>query len=151
MKYLFVIIGLFTLLALESCERDDICTSEAKTPRLVIRFLDNEQPDIIKSVDSLTVWTPGKENLYNMQKVDSIFLPLNPDTSNLHYILQSGSQTDTVFLQYKPQEKYISRSCGFIYTFLIQAETHTAAWIKNIEISKPQLIDNEQTNIKIYH
>ena len=152
MKYVYVISGIFTAMLLFSCERDDICTTEIKTPRLVISFYDNEQPDMIKNVDTLSVWAPGKEKLYDRQKVDSILLPLNPATTGLQYILQSGNKTDTLYLQYHPQEKYISRSCGFIYTFLLQEGTHTStSWIKNTDISTPQPIDNEQTHLKIYH
>ncbi len=56
MKKIKVLI-LFITIALISCERDDICAeTTATTPRLLIEFYDNSEPDDLKSASRLTIY-----------------------------------------------------------------------------------------------
>ena len=73
-KYIFHIFIL--LVAFSSCEKDDICL-EATTPMLVIRFYDINNPENVKSVNSLTVWAINKDSIYENKAIDSIVIPLN--------------------------------------------------------------------------
>ena len=151
-RFKLYIFTAFILSLFSGCEVDDICTSEVKTPRLVIHFYDSENSSISKKVDTLSVWAINKEKLYDKQSLDSINLPLNPQSSTLSYILKNGSICDTLKIEYTPHEKFISRSCGYIFNFTINDNTNTTEyWINDFEITTAELIEYEQTNIKIYH
>ena len=148
-KYLILIILL--TISIPGCEKDDICLEET-TPDLIIRFYDFENRTAYKQVTNLTVWAIDKDSIYTNQALDSIYIPLDINSNNTFYNLQSGSNVDEITFAYNRSDVYVSRSCGYktIYENL-QIENNTSNWIKEIEINNTTVDNDTIAQITIFH
>ncbi len=154
MKYVKIIFLTFIVLTFLSCEVDDICTESLGSPKLIIRFYDNAQPNITKEVSHLYVWAEDKDSLYRDVATDSIALPLNTHSDTTTYLLSSNAVIDTLYLFYDRKEVYVSRSCGLKFNFELTDATHLSSyWSDDFStVSTPQSIEDESAaHIKIYH
>ncbi|MEN8185912.1 MAG: DUF6452 family protein [Bacteroidota bacterium] len=152
---------------LVSCEKDDICLEE-NTPKLIIRFYDNENPALFKNVSNLAIRIEGLEGFYVNEGIstttDSIAVPLEvvKDFTKIELILNGADEdadndnSDFIDVNYNRTDEFISRSCGFktIYnTVEFQLNPDTEEWIKIITpVESPQNITNEKNrHVKIFH
>ncbi len=163
-KYLTFLLVLLTLM---SCERDDICLEDI-TPKLIIRFYNDDIPSEIKSVINLKVTIEGVDGDYSNETItiltDSIAIPLQVAENKTSFILTlQGDETegiednlDTITIVYSQEDIYISRSCGYKTVF---NETNGSLvddgdnWIKDIETANDsqEIIDENAAHVKIYH
>lgn len=167
MKKYLLIISLLTLLLsiFWSCEKDEICLEET-TPRLIIRFYDNEDPEEFKPVSNLNVQIEGIEGDYFESNIstDSIAIPIKVTDDITKFKLtinkddgdDTNDDTDVFDLNYTREEIFVSRSCGYKTIFHdaeITLETDNDNWIKKIEtINNPQEITNQKSkHVKIFH
>ncbi len=135
-----------------SCQKDDFCIDPI-TPNLVIRFYDDAEPDDYKSVFNLTVWADGKDTLenYNNVSTDSLAIQLDPSEDFTIYHLSADGIEDQITINYLRNEVFVSRSCGYKYTFTELNLTNVSNnWILNTEITN-QTVENETEHIKILH
>jgi hypothetical protein len=155
------------LVLFSACEKDDFCLENPVTPRLVIRFYDNINRDIVKRVDRLSVSIEGeteKEKIFSEFNTDSIAIPLNPTD------FLSGEKTATTYIfrtedgnasekeakltiEYIPERDYVSRSCGFRIIFNDVEMTATeSAWIDEIDTENLTTVDNQNAaHVQIFH
>lgn len=149
------------------CERDEICLEDI-TPKLIIRFHNNNIPEEVKSVLNLNVQIQGIEGDYTNETIkvltDSISLPLIVTENKTTFILtlpadeSAGTKEniDTISLVYTQQDIFVSRSCGY-KTIFNDVEgalvTDDNNWIKAIEaqVDPLQIIDEKKAHVKIYH
>lgn len=149
------------------CERDEICLEDI-TPKLIIRFHNNNIPEEVKSVLNLKVEIEGIDGEYTNETIkvltDSISLPLIVTENKTTFILtlpgdaSAGTEDniDTISLVYTQQDIFVSRSCGY-KTIFNDVEgslvTDDDNWIKAIEaLADPlQIIDENTAHVKIYH
>jgi hypothetical protein len=139
---------------LTGCEVDDICTADIHTPRLSVGLYDTNNPNTYKEVDHLYVWAAGKDSIYKDKKTDKLLLPLDLNQTQTTYFLSVASVVDTLVIIHENNEVFVSRSCGYMYNFTLNASpTLTHNWTMSSEtINTPQFIENEQdTHFKIYH
>lgn len=147
-KYILSIIVIITLIT--SCEKDDICI-DSVTPKLVIRFYDNDNPTEYKSRTELYVWAEGRDTIYDDVSTDSIALPLNPAEDFTIYHLSSDDLEDIITINYTREDVFVSRSCGYEYNFNDLTLTDVSSnWIISTEITN-QTVENETEHIKILH
>lgn len=147
-KTIFPLLSI-VLLAI-SCQKDDICI-EPVTPKLVIRFYDDEEPTEYKSVENLTVWADGYANLYNEATTDSIAIPLNLAEDFTVFHLKSDTSEDEITINYTRNEVFVSRSCGYKYDFKeLNLSNISNNWIIGTEVTN-STVDNETEHIKIIH
>ncbi len=152
MKNSLIIFGFIFLLF--SCEKDDFCTSDVKTPKLILKFKDSQDTLKFKKTKSLYVWAEGKDTLYNKVIVDSIILPLNPLTNETVYNLSENNSVDKLKINYSIKEEFISRSCGYrlIYNDVSLSVLPTKLWINTISKSKIKIINKqEDAQITVYY
>lgn len=155
------------LLTLISCERDDICLEDI-TPKLIIRFYNDDLPNEVKSVINLKVNIEGIDGDYTNETItiltDSIAIPLQVAENRTNFILtiqgdeEEGIEDnlDTITIDYNQEDIFVSRSCGYKTVFnetngeLVDDDDN---WIKNIEtVNDPQdIIDEKAAHVKIYH
>lgn len=118
-----------------SCERDDICAeSTPTTPRLIIDFIDANNPDNNKNVFGFVAAGVGNDFVladFNIVTTNDAILPLRTDDNTTQYILikeasvndndtpddtsddfYDGNQ-DVITINYSREEVYVSRACGF--------------------------------------
>lgn len=159
-------IGLFLFSA---CEKDDFCLDNPVTPRLIIRFYDNINRDIVKRVDRLSISIEGeteKEAIFTQVNTDSIAIPLDPtdflsnNTTSTTYIFRTEDENvddsdkeAKLTIEYIPERDYVSRSCGFRIIFndvLITSEE--TAWIEEIDTENLTTVDNQNAaHVQIFH
>ncbi|CAM1341244.1 DUF6452 family protein [Tenacibaculum aestuarii] len=154
-------IALFILLAgLSSCEKDDFCTQNPVTPNLVLRFYDKDNTNDLKNAEHLSVISEGKtDSLFTNRTTDSIAIPLNSLSQKTVYTLKmndvdgnvANNQTATLTIEYKPEEDYVSRSCGFRIIFENVTLDHTG-WIDSLSTKEIPLIDNQaSSHVQVFH
>jgi hypothetical protein len=158
---------LIFLLANISCEKDEICLEEI-TPKLILRFYDQNDPDEFKSVQNLKVNIEGIEGDYIDTSIssltDSIAIPIKVSANMTRFILTlpgDDSQgieenRDTLTLIYLQEDIFVSRSCGYKTVFHEGEAALTEDgdnWIKLLEQkSDPlEITDENRAHVKIYH
>lgn len=160
-----------------SCQRDDICPEATPTtPRLVIRFVDIQQPDEAKAVNALSVQEATRDTRVQLNEagetvatIDSISIPLNPSTMSVNYTFTRNTDVteeqmndatpedpDSIGFSYTPDDVYINRACGFKSNYIdLQVDFDfnlgDENWIKNIEIVESNIIDEFVTHVIIFH
>ena len=168
MKKVFkILVVVQVLLTLVSCERDEICLEDI-TPKLIIRFYNDNLPNEVKSVINLKVNIEGIDGDYTNETItivtDSIAIPLQVAENRTKFILtiqgdeSEGTEDnlDTITIGYNQEDIFVSRSCGYKTIFnetngeLVDDDDN---WIKNIEtVNDPQdIIDENAAHVKIYH
>ena len=169
-KILTTLVPLLALLILPGCERDDICPRESPTtPQLIIRFYNTLEPDEPKSVTRLKVIAQNEDvsetvPRLNRITVDSIAIPLRSFDTETTFIFidesaddEDGAETgnpDFISFTYTPQEVFISRGCGYSINYLglnYTLSDDTNNWISNVLIETPNVINQNQAHVKIFH
>ena len=152
--YLFAI----AIYGLVSCEPDDICLAETPgTPKLIIVFYDNAQPDTKKEVSNLQITGVGLDTAYHNSTTDSIAIPLKAnETSTAYSFIKTENDVafeESVTFKYESYNIFISRACGYKKSFInVSAErSNNAVWIEKIEIITDTISDIKNTHVKILH
>lgn len=148
------ILGIFLVTLVTNCEVDDICTETVLTPKLIVKFYDNDTLTLAKKVTGIYVWAEGKDSLYENATADSLLLPLNNATNSTKYLLSIGNQIDTLIVNYDKEDIFVSRSCGYKTHFSIPANPSiTQHWMTGISIIEtPQPVVNQnKAHVKIHH
>jgi hypothetical protein len=178
MKKLLLLLFVLTL-SFSGCEKDDICDANTPTtPRLVITFYDISNSSVLKNVTNLKVVGTGmtdgivfnpsatEESKY-LANGNTISIPLktNEDTTSFSFILNSGNPNpalvneDIIKFDYTRENLFVSRACGFKNLFTLDPTnpfTHTDAavadqkWIKYISVEKSNIVNENETHIKIF-
>ena len=155
------------ILAVASCEKDDICV-EGDTPLLVLEFYNINDTSALKNVPTLRVVGVGQNvtvsTVTDRTALNTISIPLKTDVDVTSFIMisasasaEDGSETgniDTVNFSYKRLEDFLSRGCGFVVNYdSLQANVSadTNNWIKDIEIIRSQVINSDSTHVKIFY
>lgn len=174
-----LIIFLISVLLIQSCEKDDICSETTPTtPKLILRFFDVASQDETKNAAGLRVtgFDDNNEEVeisgLNIITTDSINLPLRTDaditkfTFHLDYGIDDNGTPDNpdddiilgnpdiVTINYQREDVYVSRACGFKTIFnnlTISVENDGDKWVLNSEIIN-STVENEITaHVKIFH
>lgn len=166
-KYLKLLLIPIFLIPQFSCERDEICLEDI-TPKLIIRFYNNDIQTEIKSVFNLTVNIEGIDGDYSNETItavtDSIAIPLKVTENITRFILTiPGDETegteanlDTITVIYNQEDIFVSRACGYKTIFnetipgLVDDDDN---WIKDLETKTDpqQIIDENAAHVKIFH
>ncbi len=149
----YIILSVVFLMTLFSCEKDDICVEQI-TPKLIIRFYNDEDRGQLKELSNTYVWAVGKDSItdYSNESLDSIVLPLNLAENITKYVIENNAIRDTVEFNYSRNDIFVSRSCGYktIFDNLAVGNT-TNLWIKDTEIINSTIENETTTHINIYH
>ncbi len=168
MKNILTFIFLFVLIVFQpACERDDICLEDT-TPKLILRFYNNQNPTQLRSVSNLKVNILGTDGEYVNGTIssltDSIAIPLRVEENSTRIVLTltgdevAGTEDnpDTIALIYSQEDIFVSRSCGFKTIYKDTEISLTADgdnWIKAVETKTDpfQITDESTAHVKMYH
>ena len=150
------------------CEKDDICSADTPTtPQIVIEFFDNDS-QLSKTVTNLDVLEIGSTtSLALFNNVSKIKLPLKTtaDLTKYRLTLNAGNTVnpaiineDNLQFDYSRNNVYVSRACGFKTLFNLNLNSPTVTdksvpdtlWIKSIVVVTPNILDENETHVKIY-
>ncbi|KRP25960.1 DUF6452 family protein [Polaribacter sp.] len=149
MKKILTILVLFCVIT--SCEKDDFCTLNPITPKLVLRFYDNVNKTQLKNVNQLYVWAAGKDSILVNQSTDSISIPLNSIANETVYNFSKGNVVNQFTIQYTPQQIYVSRSCGFKVNFDEVSYISSNTWIADFEVTTITIKNQNAAHVQIFH
>lgn len=167
---------LFSLL-LFTCEKDDICAEgSAITPQLIVTFFDETDPTEKKNVEDLVIVGLNNANevvfTSSIITTDSIAFPLRTDSNMTKILFHSNygidnndtpdDTTDDILLgnqdiidySYTRTDVYVSRACGFVANYIELTDNlapDSDNWILNTEILKPNVENEIEAHVKIYH
>ncbi|NCT09725.1 MAG: hypothetical protein GW772_06560 [Flavobacteriia bacterium] len=149
MKKIFTVLVFFCIIS--SCEKDDFCTQNPVTPKLILRFYDNLNRTQLKNVDQLYVWASGKDSLFVNQSTDSISIPLNTIANETVYNFSRGNIVNQFTIRYTPQQIYVSRSCGFKVNFDEVSYISNNTWIADFEATTTIINNQNAAHVQIFH
>lgn len=151
-----ILILLVSVALFSACEKDDFCTQNPVTPRLIIRFYDDTNRETTKRVQNLVINSEANSDTiarYNGVSTDSIVIPLNPNALETIYNFSKDGVVNQFSIKYDIQEEYVSRSCGYkiVYTNL-EFSSPTNTWFTDFT-PKTLLNLNDQTtaHVQVFH
>ncbi len=158
------IILLSILVLTLGCSRDDICTPEtAKTPLLIIKFFNSQNPQAPKTANAFTVLRPQDEfSLFAPIDTDSIAIPLDTSIDFTEYFFISRANdslplADFITFTYSRNDEFINRACAFRTNFrdldfTIENPTQQS-WIDEISIRTDSVNARNQNeaHLSIFH
>ncbi len=160
------------------CEKDDICdTSSSTTPRLVLKFYNKNNISVLRATTNLKIVGVGMgDNFLPNQSGGPtwndtvVYIPLRVNENSTSYKLTlnaddvdvTNDKTDMLEINYRRNNVYISRACGFktLYdlfgdplknAFVLNNTPNTVQgnWINTIEVVQSQINDENEAHIKI--
>jgi hypothetical protein len=173
-----ILLLLILCFSFSGCEKDDICDANTvTTPRLVITFYDYNNSTIEKNVSNLTIFGDGMEKAVTYSgstliNGSTVSIPLKTDTNvtKFHFILNYGSTNvaalpneDIIQFNYKPDNIFVSRACGFKTNFTLNPSTPTSApfehtdaatpdlkWMQYVAVKNSIIANENETHLEIY-
>jgi hypothetical protein len=147
-SFLFILVFIFS-----SCEKDDFCTQNPVTPKLILRFYDNINKETLKPADNLYVWAEGKnDTLFANQTTDSLVIPLNTNTTQTIYNISKNDIVNQFTIDYTPKNEFVSRSCGYKVIFDNVGFTSNNTWIIDFTPNSLTTLENEnEAHVQIYY
>ena len=153
--------SLFTIF-LFNCEKDDICLEGTPgTPRLIIRFFDQNEKFTTKSLSNVSLKALSEDEEYIVFSGDSLAIPLklvsNTMIYTFTYLDDSANQEkiDTLKFNYNREDYYINRGCGFLSNLIF---TTPAVEILDKEsiflgfnVLKDTIKNENQAHLAVYH
>lgn len=145
-----------------NCEKDDICLEGTPgTPRLIIRFFDQNEKIIPKPLSNVTVKALSKDEDYVVFSGDSLGIPLKLISNSTIYtftyfdILDNQEKIDTLKFNYKREDYYVNRACGFLSNLIFTTPALEILDKESIflgfKILNDTIKNENQAHLAIYH
>ena len=148
---------LITMFSFSGCEKDDICDANTTTtPRLVIQFYDYTKQTELKNVTNLKVIGEGlTEGIVFNGNGNTVSIPLKTteNSTTYRFIFNSDSPSsneEEIKFEYTRENIFVSRACGFKTIFSLDKISSDLLWIKDIRIEKSNIVNENETHVKIY-
>ena len=145
-----------------NCEKDDICLEGTPgTPRLIIRFFDQNEKIIPKPLSNVTVKALSKDEDYVVFSGDSLGIPLKLISNSTIYtftyldVLDNQEKVDTLKFNYKREDYYVNRACGFLSNLIFTTPALEILDKESIflgfKILNDTIKNENQAHLAIYH
>lgn len=145
------------------CEKDDICPENSpKTPTARILFVQNNQ-GLTEKYEQTGLHFYGLEGKVRKEEISLnerdtlIALPIDFESTRSRYLIEKEGRTDTLTLDYTPELQFVSKACGFRFTFSqvtveCTLEGPVLEMVPDIESSPAngELYDYRQVTAKLY-
>ena len=145
-----------------NCEKDDICLEGTPgTPRLIIRFFDQNEKIIPKPLSNVTIKALSKDEDYVVFSGDSLGIPLKLISNSTIYtftyldVLDNQEKIDTLKFNYKREDYYVNRACGFLSNLIFTSPALEILDKESIflgfKILNDTIKNENQAHLAIYH
>ena len=145
-----------------NCEKDDICIEGTPgTPRLIIRFFDQNEKIIPKPLSNVTIKALSKDEDYVVFSGDSLGIPLKLISNSTIYtftyldVLDNQEKIDTLKFNYKREDYYVNRACGFLSNIIFTTPALEILDKESIflgfKILNDTIKNENQAHLAIYH
>ena len=174
-KFSSILLVLLVAVSFWNCEKDDICADgNSDTPFMVIEFYDSANPAVLKNVTNLKVLLNGTTTAVVFNKAlesgnparylsndNKIAIPLNTSAIQSAFEFKLNAEntlenSDMIKFNYAKSDVYISRACGYKTVFQLDPTNPVeftpigTSWIQNIEVSQPNILNENEVHVKIY-
>lgn len=144
------------ILALPSCQQDELCEELTNNPLRVGLYRIIENDTLLSPVLILKVYGVGmndtiEENLiYNQEPGAQIMeLPLNPSQDSTGFVIVFPRATDTLWVTYQRTTHLVSVDCGFVEHYSLLTTSVTENYILGLETLNPQIINTADEHLQI--
>ena len=145
-----------------NCEKDDICLEGTPgTPRIIIRFFDQNEKIIPKPLSNVTVKALSKDEDYVVFSGDSLGIPLKLISNSTIYtftyldVLDNQEKIDTLKFNYKREDYYVNRACGFLSNLIFTTPAleilDKESVFSGFKILNDTIKNENQAHLAIYH
>ena len=145
-----------------NCEKDDICIEGTPgTPRLVIRFFDQNEKIITKPLSNVIIKALSEDEDYIVFSGDSLGIPLKLISNSTIYTfthlddLDNQEKVDTLKFNYKREDYYVNRACGFLSNLIFTTPALEILDKESIflgfKILNDTIKNENQAHLAIYH
>ena len=145
-----------------NCEKDDICLEGTPgTPRLIIRFFDQNEKIIPKPLSNVTIKALSKDEDYVVFSGDSLGIPLKLISNSTIYtftyldVLDNQEKIDTLKFNYKREDYFVNRACGFLSNLIFTTPALEILDKESIflgfKILNDTIKNENQAHLAIYH
>ena len=145
-----------------NCEKDDICIEGTPgTPRLIIRFFDQNEKITPKPLSNVTIKALSKDEDYVVFSGDSLGIPLKLISNSTIYtftyldILDNQEKIDTLKFNHKREDYYVNRACGFLSNLIFTTPAIEILDKESIflgfKILNDTIKNENQAHLAIYH
>ena len=145
-----------------NCEKDDICLEGTPgTPRLIIRFFDQNEKIIPKPLSNVTIKALSEDEDYVVFSGDSLGIPLKLISNSTIYTftylndLDNQGKVDTLKFNYKREDYYVNRACGFLSNLIFTTPALEILDKESIflgfKILNDTIKNENQAHLAIYH
>mgnify|MGYP001453751349 FL=1 len=145
-----------------NCEKDDICLQGTPgTPRLIIRFFDQNEKIIPKPLSNVTIKALSEDADYVVFSGDSLGLPLKLISNSTIYTftylddLNNQGKVDTLKFNYKREDYYVNRACGFLSNLIFTTPAleilDEDGIFLGFKILNDTIKNENQAHLSIYH
>lgn len=169
LKRFFFLLGFLILIL--GCQRDDICPESTQTtPMLILSFYDVDDRETYKRPTNLSIRSivnDSVKTLYQRINPDTIQIPLRTNQNSTTYTFtlfdaaeddedpEFTPETDTLTFTYGTEEVYVNRACAYkiIYNSvkLTVEGGEDGGWIDSYTIEEPNIEDDTESHINIFH
>lgn len=141
------------IVIISACEKDDFCTQNPVTPKLILRFYDTDNTETLKKVSGLYVWAEGvaKDSLFINASTDSLYIPLNINAEETIYNFSKGNIVNQFTIKYTPENEYVSRSCGFKILFNDVIFSADNTWITSFTQIETTIENQNAAHVQVFH
>ena len=150
------------IIFLFNCEKDDICLEGTPgTPRLIIRFFDQNEKFTRKPLSNVSIKALSEEEEYIIFSGDSLAIPLKLVSNTTIYTFtlldDSANQekVDTLKFNYKREDYYINRACGFLSNIIFKDPALEILDKKSVflgfNVLKDTIKNEKQAHLAVYH
>ena len=138
-----------------ACTVDKQCRTTYNVCMQVVFRADSLQADSTYATyavwDSITVQGFGRDSvLYDNRKgINTLQLPLRPDTNMTAYCLTYHDRTDTLYITHNNDIQYVSLACGEVIYHTIESFRATGTWIDSIAMMDSTIQATGKDNIRL--
>lgn len=162
-KFGFCILG---IIALVSCEKDDLCDGgDSETPNVIINLFDKIDSELAKPAVKIGLIANGFSDTIVFKNSSKIEIPLqinNNETTWSLLLYEPTATNDTIIKKdelkftYSPEAIYVSKACGYktnFYNFnaIKTPNTSTTSWIQSIYKLTTEISTENNAHIQLYY
>ena len=152
MKYFVGIVMVFLVgLTAIRCDQASICLSNQHAVQVSLYSARSSIDSDTSLTSASVIGVEMLDSVYNNTTIQELFLPLSFTSDTTVFMIQTNTLRDTVWFSHTKELYYISRECGFSFTFKLDSVWTTHTFIDSVAIYYDEIKYNESVeNVKIY-
>jgi hypothetical protein len=153
MKFRTCLLALTAILFfIVGCESEEACLSNQHSVQagFLSAWSESDRDSTLAEVSLFGLDREG-DSIYAKESLSEMFIPLDFERDTVSFAVVSKTMKDTLNIAYQKELDFISRDCGYIFSFQIDTVWHSNAFIDSVAISYPDVKYGETLeNIKLY-